>query len=221
MLPLTPPHTNSLSSIFLGAEPELLCKWITESVFRYYGNKSGYCCCSIASVMSDSLPSHGPQTARTLCPRDFPRQECWSGLPCPAPGDLPDPGIELVSPALQADSLLLSHWGSPDKSGYDIEKGHWTGFCWRRGSDSAHGRSGAWIASWSWSHFVSPYIGQSLATGCSLFSGGLILWAKQLPFGHGQFWVGGGICKLFAMNIHPRWGMGCTSSVNGMWIGHH
>ena len=43
-------------------------------------------------------------------------------------GDLPDPGIELVSPALQADSLLLSHWGSPDKSGYDIETGHWTGW---------------------------------------------------------------------------------------------
>ena len=30
----------------------------------------------------------------------FPRQEYWSGLPFPAPGDLPDPGIEPVSPAL-------------------------------------------------------------------------------------------------------------------------
>ena len=34
----------------------------------------------------------------------FPRQECWSGLPFPSPGDLPDPGIEPVSPALQADA---------------------------------------------------------------------------------------------------------------------
>ena len=34
------------------------------------------------------------------------RQEYWSGLPCPAPGDLSDPGIELRPPALQADSLL-------------------------------------------------------------------------------------------------------------------
>ena len=67
----------------------------------------------------------------------------WSGLPCPPPGDLPEPGIELVSPALQADSLRLSHWGSPNKSGYDIGKGHWDGFCWRQGSDWAHGRSGA------------------------------------------------------------------------------
>ena len=43
----------------------------------------------------------------------FTRQEYCSGLPCPPPGDLPDPGIEPVSPTLQANSLLLSHWGSP------------------------------------------------------------------------------------------------------------
>ena len=35
----------------------------------------------------------------------FSRQECWNGLPFPSPGDLPDPGIELRSPALQADAL--------------------------------------------------------------------------------------------------------------------
>ena len=34
----------------------------------------------------------------------FSRQESWSGLPFPSPGDLPDPGIEPRSPALQADS---------------------------------------------------------------------------------------------------------------------
>jgi len=42
----------------------------------------------------------------------FPRQEYWSGFPFPSPGDLPDPGIKpesLVSPAIQADSLLLRH----------------------------------------------------------------------------------------------------------------
>ena len=36
---------------------------------------------------------------------DFSRQEYWSGLPYPPPGDLPNPGIEPGSPALQADSL--------------------------------------------------------------------------------------------------------------------
>ena len=55
--------------------------------------------------------------SRTLCdPMDctcqaplsmgFFRQDYWSGLPSPSPGDLPNPGIEPGSPALQADSLL-------------------------------------------------------------------------------------------------------------------
>ena len=35
----------------------------------------------------------------------FSRQECWSGLPFPSPGDLPNPGIEPGSPTLQADAL--------------------------------------------------------------------------------------------------------------------
>ena len=35
----------------------------------------------------------------------FSRQEYWSGLPLPSPGDLPDPGIEPRSPSLQADAL--------------------------------------------------------------------------------------------------------------------
>ena len=39
----------------------------------------------------------------------FSRQEYWSGLPFPSPGDCPDPGIEPVSPALQAESLPLNH----------------------------------------------------------------------------------------------------------------
>ena len=36
---------------------------------------------------------------------EFSRQEYWSGLPFPSPGDLPDPGIKTGCPALQADSL--------------------------------------------------------------------------------------------------------------------
>ena len=42
----------------------------------------------------------------------FPRQEYWSQLPFPSPGNIPDPGIEPTSPELQADSLPLSHQGS-------------------------------------------------------------------------------------------------------------
>ena len=61
--------------------------------------------------------SEVPQSCLTLCdPMDcslpgfsslsmgFSRQEYWSGLPFPSPGDLPDPGIEPESPALEANS---------------------------------------------------------------------------------------------------------------------
>ena len=43
----------------------------------------------------------------------FSRQEYWSGLPFPSPGDLPDSGIEPRSPALQAVSLLTELPGKP------------------------------------------------------------------------------------------------------------
>ena len=44
---------------------------------------------------------------------EFSRQEYWSGLPFPSPGDLPDPGIEPRSPALQADALPSEPPGTP------------------------------------------------------------------------------------------------------------
>ena len=43
----------------------------------------------------------------------FSRQECWSGLPFPSPGDPPDPGIEPGSPTLQADALPSEPAGKP------------------------------------------------------------------------------------------------------------
>ena len=43
----------------------------------------------------------------------FSRQEYWSGLPFPSPGDLPDPGIEPRSPVLRADTLLSEPPGKP------------------------------------------------------------------------------------------------------------
>ena len=48
-----------------------------------------------------------PQTVAYQAPQsmEFSRQEYWSGLPFPSPGDLPNPGIEPRSPALQADAL--------------------------------------------------------------------------------------------------------------------
>ena len=51
----------------------------------------------------------------------FPRQEYWSGLPFPSPRDLSDSGIKLMSPALQVDSLPLSHQGSPTYLNIDYD----------------------------------------------------------------------------------------------------
>ena len=52
---------------------------------------------------------------QVLLSMGFSRQEYWSGLQFPSLGYLPDPGIEPTSPAKQADSLPLSHQGSPYK----------------------------------------------------------------------------------------------------------
>ena len=59
-------------------------------------------------LVAKSCPTLGtPWTVARQAPlcMGFSRQEYWSGLPFPSPGDLPSPGIEPRSPALQADSL--------------------------------------------------------------------------------------------------------------------
>ena len=63
-----------------------------------------------------------PQTVAHQAPlfMEFSRQEDWSGLPCPPPGDLSEPGIEPRSPALQADSSPSSEPpGNPEWAGHD------------------------------------------------------------------------------------------------------
>ena len=49
----------------------------------------------------------------------FSRHEYYSGLPCPSPGDLPNPGIEPRSPTLQVDSLPTEPPGNPTNNGMD------------------------------------------------------------------------------------------------------
>ena len=48
----------------------------------------------------------------------FSRQEYWSGLPLPSPGDLPNPGIEPGSPTLRADALTSEPPGKPNYDFY-------------------------------------------------------------------------------------------------------
>ena len=60
------------------------------------------------STMSDfaTLWTAAPEAPLSM---GFPRQKYWGGLPFPLPADLPNPGIKPTSPALQVDSLPLSH----------------------------------------------------------------------------------------------------------------
>ena len=71
--------------------------------------KSLQSCLTLCDPMACSLP--GSSVHGILQERIY-----WSGLPCPPPRGLPNPGIELASPVttkLQSNSLPLSHWGSP------------------------------------------------------------------------------------------------------------
>ena len=54
---------------------------------------------------------HTPRGPWTM---EFSRPEYWNGQPFPSPGDLPNPGIEPRSPALQADCLLAEPPGKPN-----------------------------------------------------------------------------------------------------------
>ena len=66
-------------------------------------------CCK---VMSDFVTSW-TAAHQALQSMAFPRQEYWSGLPFPSPGDLPDPGVEPTSPALAFGFLTAEKPGSP------------------------------------------------------------------------------------------------------------
>ena len=82
--------------------------------------------CQVASVMSDSVT---PWTMSRKAPLSmgFPRQEYWTGFPCPLPGDLPDPGIEpeflmgYLGRHWQVGSLLLTPPGKPPRESMSYE----------------------------------------------------------------------------------------------------
>ena len=99
---------------------------LTVSIFNFSYFHIMYMCdvCAVLSclVMSDSFWPHGLLPARLLCPWGFPRQEYWSGLSCPPPGDLPNPEIEPRSSSLQADYLPSEPPGKPMTCIYVVNK---------------------------------------------------------------------------------------------------
>ena len=83
------------------------CKLILGMMMFSRDLSERYCCL----VSKSCLTLATPLTVALQAPLSmgFPRQEYWSGLPSPSPGDPPDPGIEPESSAWQVDSLLLTH----------------------------------------------------------------------------------------------------------------
>ena len=127
--PLPPPVSNS-SCLSVQCQPDCQLLYGTAEVFKVLCCRTNnvslffalvfhilFLCRAVLSHFSCIRLFATPWTTARQAPlsKRFPREEYWSGLPCPPPGDLRNPGIEHsspVSPALQADSLLLSHRGS-------------------------------------------------------------------------------------------------------------
>ena len=72
-----------------------------------------YMCCAHYSVMSDSFVTSWIVAHQVPLSMGFSKQEYWSGLPFPFPGDLPDPGIKPRSPPSHADLLPSEPPGKP------------------------------------------------------------------------------------------------------------
>ena len=119
----------------MGSAPEHSNKvTISKEVTQMWGSptaRKGYAYTIVSCVQQHSVFKKQWWSSPKLCPTlatpwtvahqapqsmEFSRQGYWSGLPFPSSGDPPDPGIKPPSPALQADSLPLSHWGSANQT---------------------------------------------------------------------------------------------------------
>ena len=176
--PLTPEATTTLSvfSPWLDADPEPLCHYLknlltqkpgrsrfivdfivnTEEIYLKSSHHTTLASPLLLLLCCSVVPSSfaTPWTVAYQAPPSmgFSRQEYWNGLPFPSPGDVPDPGIEPMSPALQADSFLLSHQRSPASS--------WSKFIlssvWWQSSFSAYFSPKKELFSISWIFFGAP-----------------------------------------------------------------
>ena len=114
------PLTSMVPSRFHILSSPLISIQYTLSIYlrqKYFEQSIIILALSISGNQKSESESEVAQSCPTLCdpvdciahqaPRSlgFSRQEYWSGLPFPSPGDLPDPGIESRSPTLQADAL--------------------------------------------------------------------------------------------------------------------
>ena len=90
------------------------CSPLIISLWGLYSKDTHTCVCLHVGVHAEShltLATPWAVARQAPLPVGISRQEYWSGLPFPPPGDLPDPGTKPVSPALQEYCLSLGHWG--------------------------------------------------------------------------------------------------------------
>ena len=104
-----PPKQDTFKNAFTNTNPHL--HKITQV------SQVAFCAVFSLSIMSNSLRPHGLLPVRLLCPWGFSMQDYCSGLPRPPPGDLPNPGIEHRTSALQADSLPSEPSRKPKNTG--------------------------------------------------------------------------------------------------------
>ena len=106
------------------------------------------------SVVSDSV------SRQATLSMEFSKQEYWSGLPCPPPGDLPNPGIEHRSLALQVDALRSEPPGKPKNTGVgslSLLQGNFL----TQGRNLHLSCTGLWVFH-HWRHLGSPSFSQPL-----------------------------------------------------------
>ena len=100
---------------FLSASPYWCLKSVSRQTYRFW-HQVWFCIVSSVMLSLSRVQLFAiPWTVVRQAPLSMGvfRQEYWSGLPFPSPEDLPNPGIEPRSPALQADSLPFEPQGSP------------------------------------------------------------------------------------------------------------
>ena len=144
------------------------------------------------TVMSDSFVTSWTVAHQASLSMGFSRQACWSVLPFPPPGDLPNPGIEPESPAAslhwQVDSLPLHHLGSSNYSSTYIIKWATVGIelLWEEGRN---------------------YVQQGTGTDCLTNEG------KTKPESHTGY---AGLCSLQRGSCGWRW-MGLLLHETPVW----
>ena len=105
-------HIISLIKCFFWTEVEQ-----GRAVTQIWDSQGRACSLAVLNVSCSVMDSVIPWTVACLAPlsMEFSRQEHWSRLPIPSPGDLPDSGIEPWSPASQVDSLPSEPPGEPGR----------------------------------------------------------------------------------------------------------